>query len=983
MHTPFGSWSAGPDSASQCGMTRVDETEADDDNAGWKLWSNDELESELARVEAHRGLFPDSAQDKSQPSVALGRYQVVRAIGRGGMGTVFLARDPALGRDVAVKVLHSPDSDSEPARVAKRRRIQREATALGQLTHPHVVRVYDVGEERGHTYIAMEYVSGGTLRDWREYTRPRPDLGSILRTYEKAGRGLAAAHASGLLHRDFKPDNVLVSVDGRVLVSDFGLVRMAALPAELLSSRDERPNPTEDVTRTGAVLGTPAYMAPELFAGRPAEAATDQFAFCVSLFESLVGRRPFAGRFRPAEAPWSTFALAESASLRLMPRWVRLLLIRGLQPAPDARHPNMDALLRGIERGMNTGRRRRTWWLGGVASITVAGAFIGLAPQDPRVQHPLCSLNSEAASAIPVQQRDTIEAALRAANVLETPQALAKVLGHLDDRAEQWATQLGQACAPQVEQSEARRGGQLDCLQAELHNLTALAGVLESVDAKTAPTSVEFVVGRAPALSCDDERALRGRVAPPNDPQSAAAVELQRADLARGSMLVSVGELEDARAIAQAVRSSPEASGYAPLALEADFLAARILRKSKRRSQALDSLQALELAAEAQGHDRVALAASALHLQLLVHEGRPPMEFQARLDHARARALRLGDDAALVNIEFTHAEHQRRIGEPDRALEVANAALELAEDRLGPEHPEVAYAHDYISGALTNLNRYEAALEHKRAAIVILEQAYGRQSLGVSGLLNTAGAVARLAGEHALAQHWHTRAIAIIEARLGSESPRLTTSLAAAAVSAQARGDAAEALRLLDRQIALQDSEGIVSHTARRARVDAFILGGQLRSAAAAYKAATQALASAGPDAPVWDRADTLRAGAQLALLRGELDVATSRAAQAIEASRANPPGVVYPLIVLAQAQLQGGHLEDAAVALKHVAAYGGGAVGTLPRTLAELRATELTLARATNSPELAAKEVLALTSARQAFGPRHPARVALEERED
>lgn len=248
-------------------------------------------------------------------------------------------------------------------------------------------------------------------------------------------------------------------------------------------------------------------------------------------------------------------------------------------------------------------------------------------------------------------------------------------------------------------------------------------------------------------------------------------------------MLVSLGEFEQARAIAHAARSSAEAIDFAPLALEADFLAARILWESKHRSRALNALRMLELDAEAQGHDRVALGASVLHLELLVHEARPPMEFRARLDHARARALRLGDDSALVNLEFTNAEHQRRIGNPELALSVATAALELAEERLGPQHPEVAYAHDYVSGALTNLDHDEAALEHKRAAISILEQAYGRESLAVSVLFNTAGAVARLAGEHALAQHWHTRAIAIVEARLGSGSPRLTTSLAAAALS--------------------------------------------------------------------------------------------------------------------------------------------------------------------------------------------------------
>lgn len=960
-------------------MTRVEETRADEDNGGWKLWSTDQLDVDLARVEARRGLFPDSAADASQPGVTLGRYEVLRRIGRGGMGTVFLAQDPALGREVAVKVLHSSASDSGPDQLAKRRRLQREATALGQLTHPNVVRVYDVGEERGHTFIAMEYVSGGTLRDWREYTRPQPDMRSILRTYAEAGRGLAAAHANGLLHRDFKPDNVLVAFDGRVLVSDFGLVRAASVPAQTLAAHEHRPELSEDVTRTGAVLGTPAYMAPEVFAGRAAEAATDQFAFCVSLFEALVGRRPFAGRFPPAKAPWSTFAAAEATSLRLFPRWVRRLLSRGLQPDPRARHPDMDAVVRILEHGMTT-RRRRLWSLGGaVGSVSLLSLFFGLGAPDPPVGHPLCSLRDPRATALPVEQHDAIETAFSAANLPDSTRTASVVLSRMDDRAESWAEQLGLACRPDLALSEARRGLQLDCLQAELHNLTALGTVLEGVDAQTAAVSVELLLGRPPALSCQDERALRGRVAPPSDPPSARSVERHRALLAHGMMLTSVGELERARAIAQTVLSSAEAEMYPPLVLEAEFLAARILWKSKRRAQALGALRTLEIKAESQGHDRVALRASMLHLDLLVHEARPPLEFQARLDHARARALRLGDDAALVNVEFTHAEYTRRTGNPEEALRVATAALELARDRLGPKHPEVAYAHDYVNGALVGLDRYSAALEHKRSAIEILEKAYGPDSLAVSVLLNTAGTIARLAGEHVQAQRWHARAIAIVEANLGPHSPRLATGLLAAALSAQARGDADEAVRFLDRQLALQEREGVASHTGRLFRIDALILGRHLESAETAYQEAVRTLASAGSDASAWDRSGTLRAGAQLALLQGEATLAATRASEAIDAAQNDPPGQLLPLIVLAQAQLQQGNLEEGRASLELATASGAASAGTLPSTVAELRVTQLALARATDDPRIEEKRALALASARRAFGLRHPDRRALE----
>src|SRR5690606_12560399 len=197
-------------------------------------------------------------------------------------------------RPIAIKLVHAHLAD--PSSTA---RLRVEARALARLAHPNVVHVYEVGEHDGRTYLAMEGIEGGSWRDWLA-TQPGPRWEQVLAAYLDAGRGLAAAHRAGVIHRDFKPDNVLRGSDGRVAVVDFGLAALehgdpapsAPMPGEE-GEAWRSGAPTHD--RTGEIAGTPAYMPPEQFRGR-ADARADQFALCVSLYEGLWGRRPFSRR---------------------------------------------------------------------------------------------------------------------------------------------------------------------------------------------------------------------------------------------------------------------------------------------------------------------------------------------------------------------------------------------------------------------------------------------------------------------------------------------------------------------------------------------------------------------------------------------------------------------------------------------------------------------------------------------------------------
>ncbi|HEY7375739.1 MAG TPA: serine/threonine-protein kinase, partial [Polyangia bacterium] len=233
------------------------------------------------------------------PGARIGRYLIIERVGAGAMGVVYGAYDPELDRKIAVKLLKGGDAGPEDA---ARARLLREAKAMARLAHPNVIAVYDVGIFDGQIFLAMEFLSAGTLRSWLA-DRPR-GWREVLDVFVAAGRGLAAAHAAGLVHRDFKPDNVLLDKEGRPRVVDFGLARDAAgAPADDHGGETHARAAAETtsgthlgtLTRKGAIMGTPAYMAPEQITGEATDARTDQFSFCVTLWEALHGERPFFG----------------------------------------------------------------------------------------------------------------------------------------------------------------------------------------------------------------------------------------------------------------------------------------------------------------------------------------------------------------------------------------------------------------------------------------------------------------------------------------------------------------------------------------------------------------------------------------------------------------------------------------------------------------------------------------------------------------
>ncbi|HVH99111.1 MAG TPA: serine/threonine-protein kinase, partial [Enhygromyxa sp.] len=419
-----------------------------------ELGTAPDAELRRARAQAHRALFGE--QPGEQP-LTVGRYRLLANVGRGGLGEVWAAHDGQLDRMIAVKLLRD---DTLRRHRRARAQLLAEAAVMARLTHPNVVRVYDVGESNNELFVAMEYVEGQTLRAWQQ---GQHDWRTILEVYLRAGEGLAAAHAAALVHGDFKPDNVLIGDDGRVLVSDFGVVQHLAEaraepsvePELRLDTReladDSIPQTMLDSTVEPAPLlvGTPAYMAPEQLVGGVPDARADQFGFCVALWEALVGERPFAGSTPAALREAIAAGPREPARSARAPAQLLALLRRGLADRPGDRYDELASLLGHLRRFAS---RRRRWALTGlslaIVAVGVLGLGYGLLARPASNQPHSCTLAELALPSWPAQ-RERIAARLGQAAPALAPERTRELLAELDEFDREWTRARTQACAMQ------------------------------------------------------------------------------------------------------------------------------------------------------------------------------------------------------------------------------------------------------------------------------------------------------------------------------------------------------------------------------------------------------------------------------------------------------------------------------------------------------------------------------------------------------
>jgi tetratricopeptide (TPR) repeat protein len=713
--------------------------------------SGEEIDTLALKTQPDRE--PPPSAEEFPRGTTVDRYVILDRLGKGGMGSVYSAYDPQLDRRVALKFLHrwlqSDASDGADGPEGFTARLVREAQAMGRLSHPNVVAVYDVGvSEGGRVFLAMEMVEGGTLVSWLE--ERKPGWRDVLQVFCEAGEGLAAAHRAGVIHRDFKLDNVLMGVDGRPRVMDFGVARTAerelrvtrpesgGLPALVLgveSLSGVALHEGSRLTLTGTFLGTPGYMAPEQYGDAGVDERADVFAFCATLYRALYGERAFEGEsFEQIAAATLQGRVRAVPRGSTVPAWVWRILLRGLAVDRDARPRSMHELLVALR--SDPAKRRRRWLAAGalVAASCLVAAGAHQAGQR-RVQE--CRAAAGQLRGVwDAPRRATIERAFRATGVAYADDTWARVDGEVGRYARAWADEATVACletAVRHERSEAMFDLQRTCLDDRLDELRALTDTLAAADAKTVELAVQAAGALTPIAPCASLERLGASDRLPADASSRTEIRALQGEVAAAKALVDSGkEVQGLERLTKVARRV-DATGYGPLMVS--------FALAKGRADAAGDPQAA-----ADDFLRAALMADAHKLDQRKAEALIELGDQAhalaRFDDshrwmllASAAIDRLGGDATL---EATRDVREGWVYACETKYDLAVPLFERALERARAAHLDVpllvARAHSGLGDAFAAQDRDEAAIEHMRVALKTVEGAYGARHPAVAEL---------------------------------------------------------------------------------------------------------------------------------------------------------------------------------------------------------------------------------------------------------
>jgi serine/threonine protein kinase/Tfp pilus assembly protein PilF len=725
----------------------------------------------------------------------VGRYMLVDQLGAGGMGVVYKAYDPELNRPIALKLLQT-DEHEQPGR----ERLLREAQALAQLNHPNVIAVYDAGSLGSRVFIATEFVDGLTLRKWRsEASRSQRE---ILDVFFAAGEGLAAAHRAGLVHRDFKPDNVMVGKDGRVRVLDFGLVRADASearaggpptelapspdlvstigarpaakqaveasqrPAELLSalssSSDHLMTP---LTYAGAIMGTPRYMAPEQHLGEPADARADQFSFCLSLYEALYGSLPFDGAtFDQLRAAVLAGRVADPPPSARVPRWMRQVLLRGLATLPGARYPSMTALLAALRQDPHVQRRRRIA-IGGLLA-TVGVAVLGWRAE-VRYQVRACHAAERALDGVWDEARRTaVRAVFHRSGVPYAEAALATVERTLDAYARAWVRMSVDSCeATNVrhEQSEELLTLRSECLADRRTRLKSLTDLYQSADPKLIERAAQSAESLPGLDLCADAASLRSPTPPPRDVGTRRRIDELRQKLSDADALGMAARYGAGIRIVESAIPDARSLHYPRIESEAQFEYAILLGdRGDYPNAGRAYYQALVAAVAAHDEEAAVHAIIGMMQAIGVRQGHSDEgDRWAGLAEAQIEQLPRKDE--LLG-RFLGARSALRSDEAryDDALADASRALEIEERLFGPDSHRVA-AHLCSLGHIQFVRaQYSRSLEAFQRCLAIEQRTLGpNHPLLIEDLVGIANVYGE-SGDHERAVAEYQRALETI-----------------------------------------------------------------------------------------------------------------------------------------------------------------------------------------------------------------------------
>jgi tetratricopeptide (TPR) repeat protein len=707
----------------------------------------------------------------------LGRYVVLERLGVGGMGEVFAAYDPELDRKIAVKLLRPDASGSSTAS----ERLLREAQAMAKLSHRNVITVHDVGTHTGRVFVAMEFIDGGTLAAWlREEPRPWP---AVLERFLAAGQGLAAAHAEGLVHRDFKPANVLLGGDGRVRVADFGLARRTGdvVPERRLVPVTSGTSTTEsssldDLTKTGTMLGTPAYMAPEQYASTAVDARADQFSFCVALYEGLYGERPFAGDSLHAVM----FAIGrgrvrEPPTGSSVPSWLRRAILVGLGADPHERWPDMDTLLIQLRRDPAQVRRRAAAIVGFVglaAAFTWAVYF-----QDPSAT---MASDMPASVCVGAEQAlgDALDSSDRAAihrhfDELDAGASAAELLPRLDAWAQDWQRGWVDACqATRVrgDQSEDMLDRRMACLERRRGSFAAFVDTLAEADATVAARAVDLLGELGGVDGCSDRVALMKQVPLPDDRERAALILKGESMLEQVRLLQLAGSPRAAGELLEEQRALVEAANWGTLTavfLSAEAWQAIDLDRPAEGERLLKRAFATAIAA---GDDSLARALARRIAAAWKNEPERAHESLEWLELATALAIREGSqEPVLAQLALVRSETLATLGQLDDAQDAALEAYQRLA-RSDPDGMAIGRALYVLALGEFHRGRYAEAEAYLDRSVEIWSREFEPEHNNMIAALGLRGAIAGGQGEFAAARTAFEKVVAVKRESYGPDS---------------------------------------------------------------------------------------------------------------------------------------------------------------------------------------------------------------------
>ncbi|MEM6993754.1 MAG: serine/threonine-protein kinase [Myxococcota bacterium] len=762
-----------------------------------------------------------------QPGDVIAHYVVKELVGQGGMGVVLRAHDTKLGRDVALKLIASMrDAENE-------RRLVREAQAMAQLSHPNVVAVHDVDRFEGGVYFAMELVEGDTMRQWQAETRP--DWRALLLAWIGAGAGLAAAHAAGIVHRDFKPANVLIGRDGRARVTDFGLAGVVDAAATPTDSGGEL---AVSLTRTGTIMGTPRYMSPEQMAGDAADHRSDQFSFAVSLHHAAYGEFPFRGTTLDELRHDMLRGELRTPGASECPGALWPVVRRALQVRPDDRYADMEALLHELRALCEVPRRRRV--AAGVGLIGLAGLAGGLALGGDRAPKPCQDFDAQIAEVWSDARADAVRTTMLSSGLAHAPEVFERTRVGLDDYAARWAGVASEVCeATHVSgaQSEALLDVRMRCLDDRARAVASVVEVLSSnAGAGVVNRAIQVVAGLEPLPECATEQP-RSDLLDEGTPEQQAQIDLAEAT-------TDLGQYAESLEIVTALLEQDTNEVVRSRAL---IISAANLTGLGRRDDVISMLKEAGLLAAQVHADRMVAGVHIRLAQALYHNGQI-RESNGVLEAARFAIRRVGDTPRLVSyfskflavVYYDEQKYEAALGEVERAraaaaeigdtlmlaqldtnvggtlaalnrnaeaVEAVNRGLTSIETMLGSGHPDFVRALRDATETFINAGRYEEALVYAERRLAHIEPQEATKPELLATALNEL-AIAELELSHLDAVVEHAGRSLAIYTRLDAQRPvgaAQSHKLLAHARSLQGKHEEAEAH--ITAALAIQEAE--------------------------------------------------------------------------------------------------------------------------------------------------------------------------------